>query len=242
MGSSMGRVDFQQRRREERPISGRSVTVLVAPRFRPQGRLRTAFDALWSLLSGMRVTLGYLVRPSTIVTRQYPENRATLRLPERFRARLRLIDDENGHHRCTACRQCEKACPNASIRIESRPGSVAKVELDRYVWRLDSCVFCNACVMVCPTAALEMTAEFEHAVMDRRLLVFTLNRYAGPPGKDLLKEEDPVRRAAAMEARDPYGGKVPLNGTPLVGMAALGVGPVADPPASRRAGPAEADG
>jgi NADH-quinone oxidoreductase subunit I len=226
----MGRVAFDDVRREERTFGGRTVSVTVTPRFRPQGRLRTAVYALGSLLTGMRVTLSYLLRPSTIVTREYPENRETLRFPERFRARLRLVYDENGYHRCNACRMCEKACPNGSIQIASRSGALARTELDRYVWRLDSCVFCNACVLVCPSDALEMTAEFENAVMDRRLLIFTLNRYAGPQDKALLKEPDPARRAAAMDPRDPYGGEVPLNGRELPGVPALGVPPAADPP------------
>ncbi|MEW6750342.1 MAG: 4Fe-4S dicluster domain-containing protein [Candidatus Latescibacterota bacterium] len=226
----MGRVRFADLQREERRIGGQPVSVVVAPRFRPRGRLRTAAGALHSLLSGMRVTLGYLVRPSTVVTRQYPENRATLRFPERYRARLRLIYDENGYHRCNACRLCEKACPNASITITSRAGSLTKVELDRYVWRLDSCTFCNACVLACPSDALEMTPEFENAVMDRRLLIFTLNRYAGPSDKFMAKEEDPARRTQAMDPRDPYGGEVPLNGASLPGVTPLGVTPLADPP------------
>lgn len=225
----MARVKLTDTRKETRTFAGRPVPVVVTPRFARRGRLAVFADALASLLAGMRLTFGYLVRPSTVVTRQYPENRATLKLPARFRARLRLTLDEHGYQRCTACRLCERACPNASIRILTRPGALSKHELDRYIWRMDSCVFCNACVQSCPFGALEMTAEFEHAVFDRRLLIFTLNRYAGPPASVLLKEPDEAKRAAAMEPRDPYGGPVPLNGTDLPYLKALAVAPRPDP-------------
>ncbi len=225
----MARVKFKDMRRDTRTLAGMRVPVVVTPRFARRGRLAVFGDALKSLLDGMRVTFRYLVRPSTVVTRQYPENRATLKLSERFRARLRLTFDEHGYQRCTACRLCERACPNASIRILTRPGTLSKNELDRYIWRMDSCVFCNACVQSCPFGALEMTAEFEHAVFDRRLLIFTLNRYAGPPASALLKEPDEATRAAAMEPRDCYGGPVPLNGTDFPYLKALAVAPRPDP-------------
>ena len=225
----MARVNFKDTRKETRTLAGKPVPVVVTARFARRGRLAVFADGLKSLLSGMRLTFGYLARPSAIVTRQYPENRATLKLPERFRARLRLKFDEHGYQLCTACRLCGRACPNASIRILTRPGTLSKNELDRYIWRLDSCVFCNACVQSCPFDALEMTGEFEHAVFDRRLLIFTLNRYAGPPAGVLLKEPDEAKRAAAMEPRDVYGGPVPLNGADLPSVKALAVRPQADP-------------
>ena len=231
----MARVDFKARRKETRTFAGKSIPVTVTPHFPRQGRLTVFAEALKSLLTGMRLTFHYLVRPSTVVTRQYPENRGTLKLAERFRARLRLTTDEHGYQRCTACRICERACPNASIKILTRPGTLSKNELDRYIWRMDSCVFCNMCVQSCPFDALEMTGEFEHAVFDRRLLVFTLNKYAGPPASVLLKEPDEAVRAAAMEPRDCYGGPVPLNGTDLPNLKALAVTPRLDPVRSKPA-------
>jgi NADH-quinone oxidoreductase subunit I len=209
----MGRVNFKDIRREDRQFAGLTVPVAVAPRFKKHG----AF--VWgvkSLIDGMAVTLNYLVHPSKVVTRQYPENRATLRFPERYRAMLRMIHDENGYHRCTACRMCERACPNSSITIVTRGGGeLYKTALDRHIWRMDTCIFCNACVQVCPFGALEMTHDFENAVYDRRLLVFTLNRYAGPPGSVLLKQSDPALRQKMMEPQDRYGGPVPMAGHAL---------------------------
>jgi NADH-quinone oxidoreductase subunit I len=206
-------MSLQDVKREERVIGGRKVSVAVV---RPLEKPVFVTSAMMSLAKGMRLTLDYFVRPSKVVTRQYPENRKTLKFPPRYRARLHLIYEDNGYHRCTACRMCEKACPNKSIKILSRKGEISeKMELDRYIWRLDTCVFCNACVQSCPFDALEMGHEFETAVYDRRLLIFNLNRYAGPWAGVLIKQEDAAIRAKMMEPRDCYGGPVPLNGTAM---------------------------
>ncbi len=71
---------------------------------------------------------------------------------------------------------------------------------------------CNLCVLACPFDALEMSPEFESAVYDRRLLIYGLNRYAGPPASLLLKEPDPEARKKLMEPRGRYAGPVPLGG------------------------------
>jgi NADH-quinone oxidoreductase subunit I len=214
-------------KKEERVIGGKKVSVVVvAPRDLPS----TIPSALAGLAKGMLLTLGYLLHPSKIVTRQYPENRKTLKFPQRYRAMLHLIYEENGYHRCTACRICEKACPNCSIKILSRKSEISgKNELDRYIWRLDSCIFCNACVQSCPFNALEMGHEFENAVYDRRLLIFTLNRYAGPPASVLNKQENTEIRRKMTEPRDRYGGPVPLNGTAIPIVQPLMVKPAQKP-------------
>jgi formate hydrogenlyase subunit 6/NADH:ubiquinone oxidoreductase subunit I len=229
----MGFINTQDVRRETRVLAGKSIPVAVTSRHRSRGKIA---PGLISLLKGMRLTFGYLIRPSKIVTRQYPENRKTLKFTERFRAILRLVYDEHGYHHCTACRLCEKACPNASIKIMTRKGPVTdKLELDRYVWRQDSCVFCNACLQACPFGALQMGHEFESAVYDRRLLVSCLNRYAGPAASVLLKQEDAEVRKKMMELRDRYGGPVPLNGHGLPNVRPLPVTPRANQSAAEPA-------
>ena len=67
------------------------------------------WKGLWSLLVGMKVTGKEFVTPK--VTEQYPENRKTLKIADRFRGTLTLIEDENGHNKCIACGICAKACP-----------------------------------------------------------------------------------------------------------------------------------
>ncbi len=198
--------------REQRTIAGKQVWVTVV---KSLNRAAPVPSALGSLLKGLRLTLGYFIRPSRIVTRQYPENRQSLSFPPRYRARLHLIHQANGFHKCTACRMCEKACPNASIKILGRKGAVTgKTELDHYIWRMDSCLLCNACVQACPCGALAMGPEFENAVYDRRLLIFNLNRYAGPPASVLEKAEYAKMREQMMEPREAYLGPVPFHGAP----------------------------
>ena len=214
----MGLFEPDEIKRERRTLAGREISVTVTP---PLGE-RSLLAAPAGLLKGMGVTMNYLSHPSKIVTRQYPENRATLKFPPRYRAMLQLVYEGSGYHRCTGCRICERACPNASIKIISRRGASGKIEIDRYIWRMDSCTFCNACVQACPFDALEMTHQFENAVYDRRLLIFTLNRYAGPPASILEKEPDPQKRQAMIEPRDRYGGPVPMSGQSIPDVHPLG--------------------
>ena len=204
---------MQGTRKETRTLGGKTFSVAV---IRSLDGPATIPSAMGSLAKGMRLTLGYFLRPSKIVTRQNPENRATLTFPPRYRAMLNLIYDDQGYHRCTACGLCAKACPNGSIKVLTRKGPITgKNELDHYIWRLDSCTFCNACVQVCPFGALEMGHSFENAVYDRRLLIFSLNRYAGPPASVLCAQGDAAVRGQMMEPRGRFDGPVPLNGTAM---------------------------
>ena len=172
-----------------------------------------------SLLKGMGVTFHYLSHPSTVVTQQYPENRETLKMPERLRAQLSLNHDENDLHKCTACHICEEACPNASIHVLERPTpALSKTELDAFIWRLDSCTFCNLCVMVCPFQCLKMKSTFESAVYDQRTLIYNLSHYAGPTSTALAKVADPEARKKMIEPRDVYAGATALNRYPLAGL------------------------
>lgn len=170
------------------------------------------FKGLKSLVTGMKITGSYFSHPSTVVTQQYPDNRATLQLPSRFRAHLAFNTDSDGYNACTVCRICEDACPNRSIIITQRDKpAVIKKELDAFVWRMDTCTFCNACVQSCPVDVLRFDGKFESSVYDRRLLQFTLNSYAGATGNLLRKIEDPEARKAATEPRDLYSGPTILQ-------------------------------
>ena len=65
----------------------------------------------------MKVTLREFFTKKT--TEQYPENRATLKMFDRFRGELVMPHDENNHHKCIACGICEMNCPNGTIKITS---------------------------------------------------------------------------------------------------------------------------
>lgn len=130
-----------------------------------------------SLVSGMAVTGKEFVTPK--ITEQYPENRATLEIPDRFRAELTLKYDEEGRHRCIACGICQMNCPNGTITLTTKmvdlPDGKKKRKLDKYMYDLGSCTFCMLCVTTCPQDALEFSNDFEQAVYTRDKLVKQLN-------------------------------------------------------------------
>ena len=140
---------------------------------------------LKSLVQGMEVTGKELVTPK--VTEQYPENRATLEIADRFRAELTLKYDKEGHHKCIACGICQMNCPNGTIKLTTKmvdlPDGKKKRKLDKYYYDLGSCTFCMLCVTTCPQNALEFTNDFEQAVFTRDKLVKTLNSRPEPAGE-----------------------------------------------------------
>ena len=71
-----------------------------------------------SLVTGMGVTGKEFVTPK--ITECYPENRATLQIPERFRAELTLKYDNEGRHKCIACGICQMNCPNGTISLTKK--------------------------------------------------------------------------------------------------------------------------
>jgi len=145
------------------------------------------FVAIAALLKGMKVTGYYFVHPGQIVTQQYPENRASLQMFERFKGEVVMPHDEKNEHKCTACGICEINCPNGSIEIISemllsQEGKKKRV-LSKHIYHLGMCTFCNLCVKTCPSNALKMDQTFEHAVFDRAKLTKVLNK----PGSVLSK-------------------------------------------------------
>lgn len=157
---------------------------------------------LKSLVQGMEVTGKELVTKK--VTECYPENRATLQIPDRFRAELTLKYDEEGRHKCIGCGICQMNCPNGTIKLTTKmvdmPDGKKKRKLDKYMYDLGSCTFCMLCVTTCPQHALEFSNDFEQAVFQRDSLVKQLNYL---PEKELAPapkpQVDPAVIAAAKE-------------------------------------------
>ncbi len=135
------------------------------------------FKGTYSLIKGMEVTGKELVTKK--VTEQYPENRDTLQIPERFRATLQFVYDEEGYHKCTGCRTCERNCPNGTIQITTKmvelPNGKKKMKLEKYMYDLGSCTFCDLCVLSCPFKAIEFSNDFEQSVFRREALIKQLN-------------------------------------------------------------------
>lgn len=151
-----------------------------------------------SLVKGMAVTGKEFVTPK--VTEQYPENRSTLQIAERFRAELTLKYDAEGRHKCIGCKICEMNCPNGTIQIATKmvdlPDGKKKRVLDTYLYDLGSCTFCMLCVTTCPQDALEFTNDFEQAVFTRDKLVKRLN-YKPEPDHAALAAAAPAAAAPA---------------------------------------------
>lgn len=170
------------------------------------GSVKEYFSSLGSgiksLVQGMQVTGKEFITPK--ITERYPEDRETRHVPERFRAVLKLIYDENGNHKCIACGTCERNCPNGTISLETKMVDTAagtkKKKLDKYMYDLGSCTFCQLCVTSCPTGALEFSNDFEQAVFTRSKLLKQLN-YLPEKEEPAPSPEELAKAAAEREAR-----------------------------------------
>jgi NADH-quinone oxidoreductase subunit I len=149
----------------------------------PEGEVKRSwlngiFHGLATLLTGLKVT--FIEFFTGKVTEEYPDNRDTLVLSDRFRGTLYMPLDENGQNKCTACGLCLMNCPNDTIQLEietvtdEETGKKKKV-MQKYRYDLGSCMFCRICVNVCPADAIAFDTKFEHAVFNRDKLVKILN-------------------------------------------------------------------
>ena len=160
-----------------------------------------------SLLKGMKVTGKEFITPK--LTERYPENRTQHQWPDRFRAQLKFVYDDEGNHKCIACGSCERNCPNGTISIESKMVTTAagtkKKKLVKYFYDLGSCTFCQLCVTNCPTAAIEFDNDFEQAVFTRSKLVKQLNylpeKEEPEPTPEELARIEAERQAKIAEAK-----------------------------------------
>jgi len=152
--------------------------------------IKTILKVIFSLVSGMVITMRELFTKK--VTEQYPENRATLKVAERFRGQLVMPHDENNEHSCTGCGICQMNCPNGTIKvitkmIQAEDGAKPKRALDKYYYDLGQCTFCNLCVINCPSKAIEFRNTFENSVFTREKLKMTLNM-EGSKVREINKE------------------------------------------------------
>ena len=133
-----------------------------------------------SMGTGMKRTVYYFTHHKEIITEQYPDNRDTLVLPERFRGEVVMTHTEQNEHRCTGCTACELACPNGTIKIVTKfditPEGKKKKAVDKFIYHLELCTMCNLCIEACPTNAIKMAQSFEHSVFDRSQLTKVLNK------------------------------------------------------------------
>lgn len=105
------------------------------------------FHGLGSLLTGLKVTGREFFTPK--VTEQYPENRATLRMFDRFCGELTMPHDAEGRNKCIACGLCQSACPNGTIRITTEVVADPETGKSASGWCSTSTIWGRACSAVC---------------------------------------------------------------------------------------------
>jgi NADH-quinone oxidoreductase subunit I len=140
------------------------------------------FSGIQTLLTGMMVTGKYFLHSRKgVITQQYPDNRDTLKMFDRFRGEVIMRHDENNEHSCTGCQKCELACPNGSIEIiwdrqvDPETGKKKKL-IEKFIYHLGMCTQCGLCVEACPTGAIQWGQNFENSVYDRSNLTKVLNK------------------------------------------------------------------
>jgi NADH-quinone oxidoreductase subunit I len=149
--------------------------------------IKDVTGAVKSLATGMKRTLYYFTHHKEIITEQYPDNRDTLVMADRFKGEVVMPHDEKNEHRCTGCTACELACPNGTIKVVTKfditPEGKKKKAIDKLVYHLELCTMCNLCVEACPSDAIKMAQTFEHSVFNRSDLTKILNN----PGSKIME-------------------------------------------------------
>lgn len=177
-----------------------------------------------SLIKGLQVTGKEFITPK--ITERYPENRKTHEWPGRFRAKLDLLYDKDGNHKCIACGTCERVCPNGTITLETKMVDTLtgkKKKLVKYTYDLGSCTFCQLCVQNCPTGAIAFDNDFEQATFTRAALVKQLNylpeKEEPAPTPEQIAKAQAEREAKIAAAKAAAAAKKAAAGAPATGAA-----------------------
>lgn len=122
------------------------------------------------LLNGLRITMRNMIRGP--ITVQYPFEK--LPLFERSRWAVEPIRDEDGEHKCTACLNCVKVCPDHILELELTTAEDKTKHIDAFRYELGACMMCGLCVEACPFSAIQMGKDYELAVTSADDLVTLL--------------------------------------------------------------------
>jgi len=106
------------------------------------------------------------LKPATVL---YPY--VKVQMPDRFRGKIKFTSS-----RCIGCKLCMRDCPTNCITITKVGDKQFQAEFD-----LDKCIYCAQCVDTCPKKALEATADYELAQLQRDKLKVVFHAEPPPP-------------------------------------------------------------
>ncbi len=156
-------------------------------------------EATVSLFNGFAITLSNMFRKP--VTLQYPDKTprsVTDLMPERSRSWLKVEMPI-----CTACLNCEKACPIDCIKITTEKDPSGRV-MSGFDIDMAKCMYCGLCTEPCPTGAIHFIPEFERASfsLDQMISRFVPEGEKVVPYKVPKKDKDEEKNSAKEEAED----------------------------------------
>ncbi|MBU4198894.1 MAG: 4Fe-4S binding protein [Verrucomicrobia bacterium] len=112
------------------------------------------------------VLTSFFQKPATVL---YPYVKVLM--PDRFRGKIRFLATL-----CIGCKLCMRDCPTNCITITKVGDKRFQAEFD-----LDQCIYCAQCVDSCPKKALESTADYELAQLQRNKLKMIYHAEPPPP-------------------------------------------------------------
>ncbi len=122
------------------------------------------------LLNGLRITMTNMLRGP--ITVKYPYEK--LELPERARWAVAPLFDEDGAPKCTACMTCVRQCPDHILDLEVTTAENKSKHIDHFRYEMGACMMCGLCVESCPFDAIEMSHDYELAVLNAEELTYDL--------------------------------------------------------------------
>jgi NADH-quinone oxidoreductase subunit I len=150
------------------PIVGQKDLTLLEKTYIPQ------------IFKGLVLTLKQVFEPK--FTRQYPEEK--WKIPDSFRGRPVLVQEENGKERCVACGLCSRVCPALAIEIQAAETDDEKERYpEKFEINMVRCIFCGFCEEVCPEEAIVMSDEFELVFDSQDKAVFGKDKLLMPKEK-----------------------------------------------------------
>ena len=124
----------------------------------------------WGIIRSMVIAYKNLFRKK--ITVQYPFEK--IELPERARWSVEHKFFETGEPKCTACKLCERSCPNFIIDINLSVNEDKSKHINYWRYELGACMMCGICVETCPFDAIYMSHNYELARIDPDKLTYNL--------------------------------------------------------------------